>query len=260
MALGHKHCWPVDSGFLRSILGAAVLGAAAVWPAAAMSAGSAPQQAGPSIQQARPSITVSGTGEVLVDPDHASLVVAVESEGSTSAAAAADNARITRAVTTALVNAGAQRGELSTSDYSVQPQWQYSNSAPPRRTGYRASTAIRIADVQLARLGPWIDAALSAGAARIEQLQFEPRDAAGARRRALARAVANARADAAAVAEAAGGALGPLQEISTGQGGARPQPLLMAAQRQAGPETNLQPGPLHISAAVVARWAFEPER
>jgi uncharacterized protein YggE len=250
MALRHKRCQPVDGRLLLSILGAVVLGA--VCPAAAMSAASAPQQAGPSI-------TVSGTGEVLVEPDHASLVIAIESEGSTSAAAAADNARITRAVTTALVSAGAQRGELATSDYAVQPQWQYPNSGPPRRTGYRASTAIRIADVQLARLGQWIDAALSAGAARIEQLQFEPRDAAGARRRALALAVANARADATAVAEAAGGALGPLQEISTGQDGLRPQPLLMAVQRQAGPEgTNLQPGPLHISAAVVARWSFEP--
>ena len=49
--------------------------------------------------EAGATIEVRGTGEVIVDPDHATLSLAVETQGATSAAAGADNARLTAAVT-----------------------------------------------------------------------------------------------------------------------------------------------------------------
>lgn len=207
-----------------------------------------------------PAITVTGTGEVLVDPDHAILVVAVESEGSTSATAGADNARLTKAVRTALVDAGAAANEVSTMNYSVQPKWQYSSSAPPRRTGYQATTTLRLTVARPSLLGSWIDAALSAGASRIDNIQFEPKDEVGARQQALTLTVANARVDAETLAKAAGGVLGPLQEMSTQQTAFRPglEEVVVTAAKRTAEETNIQPRQLRISAAVIARWSFEP--
>src|ERR1700722_13769207 len=75
-------------------------------------------------------ITVTGSGEVLIAADRATLVVSMETLGATSAAASADNARIHAAVMAALMAAGAGPGDVSTASYSVDPTWKYSNSGP----------------------------------------------------------------------------------------------------------------------------------
>jgi uncharacterized protein YggE len=221
---------------------------------AAASARSADQSAA----RPAPSITVSASAEVVVNPDRATVTLAVDSEGSTSAAAAADNARVTEAVSNALLAAGVARSDLVTTNYMVQAQWQYSNNNPPKRTGYQAHNTLLLAVGQLAALGPGIDAALAAGATRVENVEFDSSAASSARREALSMAVANAKQDAETLAKAAGGKLGALQELTTvGTGG--PQPLMatlnMPAQRE---KTYIEPSPLHISAAVTGRWLFQP--
>lgn len=207
-----------------------------------------------------PSIEVTGNGEVAVDPDRATLIIAVETGGATSAAAAAENARLTTAVTDALLTAGAARSDIVTANYTVLPQRQYSSNAPPKRVGYEAQNTMRVSVRQLAVLGKWMDAALGAGAARVENIEFDSGEAETARLDALAKAVANARAEAETLAKAAGGRLGPLQELTTAQPGG-PLPLV----RMAAPaplsvreETHIEPSSLHITATVTVRWGFEP--
>ena len=208
-----------------------------------------------------PTIEVGGSGEVVIDPDRATLTLAIESQRATGAAAAADNARVTAAVTTALLSAGASRSDVLTANYTIQPQWQYLTNAPPKRTGYEARNTLRVSVEQLPVLGRWIDAALDAGAARVENVEFDSSHASSARRDALARAVANAKADAETLAKAAGGTLGALEEISTVPVTGPRLPLPVATLSMAHPgseETHLEPAPLHISAVVTARWHFEP--
>lgn len=211
---------------------------------------------------AGPTIEVSGSGEVVVDPDRATLILAIETQGATSAAAAADNARVSTAVTGALLSAGAARSDVITANYTIQPQWQYVTNAPPKRTGYEARNTLRVSVGQLPVLGKWIDAALGAGAARVENIEFDSSHASSARQEALAQAVANAKADAETLAKAAGGTLGPLQGLSTvPTGGARPfmpEVATLNAPRAPSVETHIEPSPLHISAVVTARWHFEP--
>ncbi|HTW75723.1 MAG TPA: SIMPL domain-containing protein [Steroidobacteraceae bacterium] len=209
-----------------------------------------------------PSIEVEGTGEVIVDPDRATLSIAVESGGASSAAAAARNAALMAAVTHALLSAGAARSDLVTANYTVQPEWRYSSNAPPRRIGYEAQNTLRLSVRQLSMLGKWIDAALGAGAARVEDIEFDSSQASRARRQALAQAVANAKADAETLAEAAGGRLGALEELSTvppeGSRPFLPAPAALALPSRLAEETQIEPSPLHISAVVTARWLFEP--
>ena len=207
-----------------------------------------------------PSIEVTGSGEVVVDPDRATLTIAVETAAATSAAAAADNAHLTAAVTDALLTAGAARSDLATADYLVQPQWQYSSNAPPKRVGYQAQNTLRVSVRQLSVLGKWIDAALGAGAARVENIAFDSGEASSARRQALAQAVANAKADAETLAKAAGGSLGALQQLSTVMSTdlRSPMPITLTAARGQAEETQIEPSPLHITAVVTARWLFAP--
>jgi hypothetical protein len=208
-----------------------------------------------------PMIEVTGIGEVVVDPDRATLTIAVEVQDATSAAAAADNAHVSAAVTAALLTAGATRSDLVTANYAVLPQWQYSSNAPPKRVGYQAQNTIRVSVKQLAVLGKWMDAALDAGASRVENIEFDSGEASTARLDALAKAVANARAQAETLAKAAGGSLGPVQQLSTvpdlGPRFAAPGPMIVTAARRQAEETQIDPSPLHITATVTARWRFE---
>jgi uncharacterized protein len=204
-------------------------------------------------------ISVSGTGEVLLEPDEATLTIAVDSDASTSAAAASDNSRATDAVRSALAGAGAALADISTASYVVQPRWQYSSNTPPRRVGYSAHNTLRVSVAHLAELGRWIDVALEAGASRVDSIELDSKEAPSARQAALARAFANARQDAETLAKAAGGRLGSLQEVTT-EASNVPRPMLpiAAAAPVSRAETHIEPSALHIQAVITARWRFEP--
>ena len=213
----------------------------------------------PAIAEPHATISVTGDGEVDVTPDRATLLIAIDSQGATGAAAGADNARTTQAVIRALQAAGVPTPAISTAGYSVEPQWQYPLSKPPQRVGYQASTLLRLSVQSLPKLGPWIDTALSAGASRIDAVRFDSSDMPDATRQALTLAVRHARADADALALAAGGRLGPLEELTMqpepGTGPVRP---LFASARIASPSTRIEAPQLQVNAVVAARWRFLP--
>jgi len=246
----------------RVLVAALLLTSTAAAMATANAADDAAAPGTPSSSSA--TIAVSGDGEVRIQPDRAIVSIAIESDAASSAAAGAQNARLTQAVVKALRAAGATSAQIVTQAYSVQPQWQYSPNAPPRRTGYEASMQLALTVPDLQRLGPAIDAALSAGATRIGNVEFESSQLQSARQQALAMAVEHAHADAETLARAAGGRLGALLDLSTS--GAvmppGPRPLMLAAGRAevSTPGTGFEATELQISASVQARWRFEPPR
>jgi hypothetical protein len=205
-----------------------------------------------------PSIAVTGEGEVSISPDRALVSIAIDTDAPTSAAAAADNAGRMQSVVAALRAAGASATDIRTQAYSVQPQWQYSPSAPPRRKGYRASMQLQLTVSNLPRLGTWIDAALSGGASGIGEVHLDSSQLPKARQQALTLAVQHAQADAATLARAAGGTLGALLELSTQQPSFQPglQEVLVTAARRESPETSFQNAQLQVHAVVLARWLF----
>jgi uncharacterized protein YggE len=119
---------------------------------------------------------------------------------------------------------------------------------------------VRVEVRDLSLVGKAIDASLSAGANVISSLTFYASNTDEARRAALAQAVSRARADADAVAKAAGGSVGQLLEISTGEV-RLPQPINKMMMRgnvagQAAEATPIDPAEQTVSAYVTARWAF----
>ena len=115
------------------------------------------------------SIEVGGTGKVLLDPDRATLTLAVESNGPSASAAAAENARVTAAVRAALIHTGATQADLVSATYTVSPQYQYSSNAPPQRVGYEAVASLRATVDRLSELGQWIVQAYGVGLQHAEQ-------------------------------------------------------------------------------------------
>jgi uncharacterized protein len=232
---------------LNRILSASVIAAIIATPLSAQVGGTA----------ASPQIVVTGNGQATISPDRATIFLGVQTRGPTAAAAGADNARRLRAVLDTLRAVGLTSDQLSTINYNVSPEMQYSpnGSAPPKVTGYVVTNTIRAELRRIEDVARVIDAALGKGANEVSSLQFFSSKADSVRRAALAAAVADARADAETLARAAGGTLGILLEVSSSETPVRPMPLVMSmeAARKATP---IEAGQQTVSATVTARWAF----
>jgi uncharacterized protein YggE len=212
---------------------------------------------------AAPAIATASTGEAHVTPDRATIFVGVQSRALTAAAAGADNARRQRAILDTLRALGISGTNVSTMNYNVSPEMQYSQGSQvaPKIIGYTVTNTVR-ADVQrLDDIGKVIDGALAKGANEISSLQFYSSKADSARRSALSMAVANARADAEVLARAAGGSLGQLLELSTNESPIRPiQEMALGRVAMAQAKTPIEAGQQTVTAFVSARWLFVPGR
>jgi uncharacterized protein YggE len=237
-----------QKGLARKLLAGVGLAAAVMSPTggAANAQGAAPP----------PQIVTTGTGEIRVTPDRATILIGVQSRAATAAAASADNARRQRAILDTLRAVGLGSDQLSTLNYNVNPDIQYNPAnQPPKVVGYTVTNTVRADVRRLDDVARIIDASLAKGANEISGLQFFSSKADSARRSAMEIAVANARSDAETLARAAGGTLGALLELSTSASG-RPFQEMAGATAMARVATPIEPGQQSISASVSARWIF----
>lgn len=204
------------------------------------------------------SLVASGNGTVQLPPDRATLSVAIESRAREASAAGARNAEIVARVTAALGATGIGGDDITTAHYNVRADWRRQDGERVRN-GYVAETLLRIALDDIAAAGKAIDAALDAGANRIDGVQFSSSRADEARREAIALAVQDAMGTAEAMAVAAGGRLGALLELTT-EGATRPVAAMRAMRAEvayADAPTEITPGELTVTARVVGRWSYE---
>lgn len=223
-------------------------------------------------------VTAVGRGEVHIAPDHALIMIFVETRDSSARGAAADNARRTSATVAALHGAGVADSAIVASGFSVSVDFR---TLPPttgtiataaRGPTFVARNTMRVSVASLPSVGRVLDAALSGGATQIGQVQFTSNRMDEARRAALTQAVEHARADGETTARALGGTLGSLVEVTT-QGVPTPGiPYygIMSAPAVAGgisapafssvvSPTSLAAGDVVVSEGVVVRWRFAPK-
>src|SRR5262245_58954885 len=204
-----------------------------------------------------PQIVVTGTGEATVTPDRATIFLGVQTRAATAAGAGSENARRLKLVLDALRAIGLSSEQLSTVNYNVAPEMQYSpnGQTPPKVVGYVVTNNVRAELRRLEDVARVIDAALAKGANEISSLQFYSSKADSARRSALATAVADARADAEALARAAGGSLGQLIELTSVESPIRPAPIPMVRAMVA-EKTPIEVGTQTITVTITARWTL----
>jgi len=216
----------------------------------------------PAIPPGTSEIATTGRGEVRVTPDHAILMVSVESRAASAAAAASENAGKIASAIAALRAAGVTPEQITTVGYSVAQDYDIGPTSR-RPNGFLARNGLRIEVRRIADIGKFIDAALSGGATQVSPAQFLAPNPADARQRALALAVAEARRDAETLAKAAGGSLGRLIYLTSS---GYPSPPAYTEQmafdfsmsRVAGGSTMVTPNDLTITAIASARWQFVP--
>jgi hypothetical protein len=198
-------------------------------------------------------LTVTGTAGVEVRPDLARIHLGVQAEAATAAEALAALETRLAAVTGALRTAGLADRDLRTAHLSVGQR--HSPSGVP--DGYTASAGTLAAVRNPTRVGVVLDAAVAAGATRVDGLSMEVGDTSAAYARALTLAVDDARAKAAGLALAAGLTLGEITAIAEGDAAGGPPVHPMAEMRMA-TAVPVEPGGHTVTATVTVRFATSP--
>ncbi len=186
-----------------------------------ISAGDAPQ--------AR--LDVSATGYANVAPDRATVSAGVVQQGKTAREAMMANATLMTAVYDELETAKIPKSNITTSQLSLQPQYDYRDRRKPVITGYEARNTVTVKSDDIDQVGPMLDALVRAGVNNINQVKFTVKDPKSALTKARADAIREAREKAQSMAAAADVKLGPLLSINESGGGINPQPVMMRAAR-----------------------------
>lgn len=202
-------------------------------------------------------ITVTGTGEVTGTPDtvEVSLGVAVLAEtvqeATTTAAQKAD------ALIAALTGGGVDRKDITTTDYSIYPEYDYSTNTE-RLVGYRVSNTVRVKIRNVAETGSLIDAVTAAGGneVRVSGLQFSIDDDAEMVKAARAAAWNDALAKATQLAELSGQELGQAISINETVSSTPPPVFYERAAADAALETPIEPGTSAVTISLSVNFTL----
>jgi uncharacterized protein YggE len=119
-------------------------------------------------------LSVSGTATAKAQPNKVQLVFAVDTVKETAKEALDVNAETTNAVLVALGAAGVKGNETSTADFNINPVYEYNSWGNVQNlTGYTVTNSILVSSYNLNDTSKWIDAAVGAGANRIDGVNFQ---------------------------------------------------------------------------------------
>jgi uncharacterized protein len=196
-------------------------------------------------------VTVVGSGQVQGVPDTLTADVGIEFIApDVTTAMNQTNAR-QQAVIDALAGAGVDRKDISTTDVSLQPQY---DSASGTITGYRADNSIRVKIHPADSASHVLAVIVGTGgeATRINSVSYSIADDSQLVKDARARAFQDAKDRALQYAQLSGLSLGKIISISEASGGAPPTAL--PAPRALPANVPLEPGQQTVSFSVTAVW------
>ena len=211
----------------------------------------------------RTRLLVTGESDSKVPPDTAVVVLSVVTQSTRALDAQQQNARKSDAVIQAVKQAAGANPDVQTSDYSLEPQRDWSGGLP-RIKGYEARNSVTVTTQTLDNVGALLDAATQAGANSVDSVRFTLSEAKEARGRALAEAGRQAMAKAEAMAQAMGSRIVRVVEQREGNFPAPPpQPgeydylssgglsnIHAEASAKAASRTPVEAGPLQVRSQV----------
>jgi uncharacterized protein YggE len=209
-------------------------------------------------------LSVSGEGEVRAVPDQAQLSAGVVTHGKTAAQALAANSTAMNSVFAALKKRGVPEKSITTSNFSINPQYPpYRQDAPnedrTRIIGYEVSNQVTVILDDVSKVGATLDALVASGANQAGGVSFTIRDPKPLMKEAREEAVKEAVSKAQTLAKAAGVALGPIISISEGSA-YQPMPVFAKVMRMdaaAAPPPPVAPGEQSLSVNVSITWEIQ---
>jgi uncharacterized protein YggE len=206
-------------------------------------------------------ISVSAQGEAKAAPDEALLSFSVETTAVKATEATTENAKRSSAVAAAVKPLLEKGDTVSTTRYTLEPRYESvrpGDAREPRITGYVARNEVQVESHQLDKIGALIDAATTAGANRVNNLQFQLSHREEALQSAIEKAGADARAQAESVAKGLGVKLGRVVSASVSSGPiVMPRFARVAMAAEARAPTPIEPGDVSVSANLQVTYEIE---
>lgn len=205
-------------------------------------------------------ISLSGHGEMRMAPDMAFVTTGVLSQGVTAAEALAANTAAMNALFAALTGAGIAEKDVQTSNFFVQPRYNFQDGKAPELIGYDVSNTVTVFVRKIGDLGPLLDKVVQAGSNQINGIGFEVSKPDAALDEARKLATADATRKAKIYAEAMGVSLGRVMSISEGVNYQPPMPMargkVMMADAAAAP-VPVAAGEQTLSVDVNITWEIQ---
>ncbi len=210
-------------------------------------------------------VTVSASGTVKLVPDKATVYFGVTTREATAELAQSRNSEAVEKVMAVLTERGIDEKSIRTTNYSMYPQYDYSENGDQRIIGYTVYTNMSVQDQDIADLGKLLSACVAAGINNVDNVSFLCSGYDEAYSQALTQAVEASKAKAETLAAAAGKKLGEAvtvtegwQDTSARYGKGTNMSFTMeeaAVMDTGGP--SLQPGESEITANVTVTYAMK---
>jgi hypothetical protein len=149
-------------------------------------------------------INVNGNAQFKAAPDEATVMLRVETNGTTAKEAQDKNSAAMTAVQRALKKAGIAENEMETINYNLYPNVYWDHELQRQvEAGYKVSHTLRFKTKDLERAGEFIQAGVDAGATNVDSVSFALSSASerDAKNEALRQATQDARQKADALAD-----------------------------------------------------------
>lgn len=184
-------------------------------PAIAAQAAGSLQQATGTDQPPVRTLAVNGTGKAYLTPDIAYIYIGVQTENADAAEAVAENNTKAQKVVDAIKAFKIEAKDIQTTNFSIFPQQQYDENGKLTGVIYMVNNTVYVTLRDIEKVGEVIDAAVTAGANTINNIQFDVENKAEALSEARKAAVADARRQAEELAAAVDVSLGAVQSMSS---------------------------------------------
>ena len=204
-------------------------------------------------------VRTTGEASVSVRPDAARVTVSIVKEAATAAEAASATATASAAVIAAIRQLLGATAEVRTVAYHLNPVYNYPrDGGQPQLRGFSATEVIEATANDTALAGRIIDAAVAAGATRVDGVRLYIKDEEPSRGQALRSAALKARSKADSIALGLGVRLGAILSAQEGVAYSGPIPLDRAAPGAAATVTVIEPGTLEVRATVTVDIEIAP--
>ena len=220
-----------------------------------------------------PQLSVSGEGKIFVRPDIATFTVTVVSDAARVGDAQNENSARSNAVVGFLKKQGVQEKDLKTVNYSVEPQYEYSNDrpcllnpsfpcpahTPPRIVSYQVRNSLEVKVRDLNKVDDLLQGVVTAGANEVGSVLFMVEDEKAALAEARRQAIEDAQQKAARLARDLSVRLKKIVGFS--EGGAVPvyyaRSGVVSTGAEAAPGPEVQPGEQEIRSNVTVTYEFK---
>ena len=204
-------------------------------------------------------ITVTGVGTISVVPDAVRFNATVSALASTNSAALSSASKSASAVRAALKEKGIAVKDIRSSNISVYPEYNWTQEAGTKITGYRASQSFDVLIRKAADAGSIIEAVVTAGGDNVQLGGVIPTtlNPSAATEEARAAAVTNAKSKATSYAKLLGTSIGKVLSLEEQSSPVYSSPFPMAkagAADAAAVEIDL--GEQDVTVTITVRWAL----